>query len=853
MSLFVGLLLAVQSTQVASAVSIPATEGIGASVSSLTAVRADIPPVLDGKDDDPVWALAPLITGFKEVRPSEDAEPRQKTAARVAFDARNLYVFVRAYDTAPDSIIKLLSRRDVQTASDQIIVMVDSYHDRRTGYEFAVNPVGVKADYAVYNDGNEDGAWDGVWDAATQVDSLGWTAEFRIPLSQLRYPVGSTRTFGFLIWRSIQRYTSQMSWPLIRQSRNGFVSQWGELHGLSDLAPPRRAELTPYVVAKSEPIANQADGFDRHNGANVGADLKYRLASNLTLDATINPDFGQVEADPSVLNLTAFETQFEERRPFFIEGRGLFNFDVNCNQVNCSGEGLFYSRRIGRPPQLTQFSSEASAKSTTIIGAAKITGRLPGGIGLGVLNAVTDHETGPGKATIEPYTNYSVVRLNQDHSGGKGSIGLMFTGVNRSLDQWSRTDLHRSAYVGALNFRQQLFNSRYEVAGNLDFSRVAGSSEAIAQTQTSAVHFYQRPDGDLDFDSTRTSLSGSAQELSFGKIAGNRLKFQTSYSRRSPGFEINDLGFLLQADQQSWNNWAGLQFYKPNRVYQSLRWNFNWWQLWSAAGLPTDRAFNTNTHLQLNSRWWLHAGGTVGQLGSTFCDRCARGGPALRQDQYLAPWMGIEGDQRSKLVPFMWVNYNRFDGGRSWRLNLNPELDYKVASNFNSSLSLNWTRNRNDSQFFSKETDSLTGTQHYNFGHLEQTTVGMTWRLDYTFSPTTSLQLYAQPFITKGTYSNMRELSATPRADDYDARFIPASDTAIRNNPGGFNIKEFHSNAVFRWEYRPGSTLFVVWSQGRNGRVDEEGQRNYGGDIKDLFALPAQNTFLVKLSYWLTW
>lgn len=852
MSLFVGLLLAVQTSQVASAVALPATEGIGASVSTLSAVRADIPPVLDGKDDDLVWSLAPVITGFKEVRPSEDAEPKQRTAARVAYDARNLYVFVRAYDTAPDSIVKLLSRRDVQTASDQIIVMVDSYHDRRTGYEFAVNPVGVKSDYAVYNDGNEDSAWDGVWDAVTQIDSLGWTAEFRIPLSQLRYPAGSTRTFGFLIWRSIQRYTSQMSWPLFRQSRTGFVSQWGELSGLTDLATPRRAELTPYAVAKSEPIAD-GNGFDRHNGGNVGADLKYSLASNLTLNATINPDFGQVEADPSVLNLSAFETQFQERRPFFIEGRGLFSFDVNCNAVNCSGEGLFYTRRIGREPQLSQFSSEASAKSTTIIGAAKITGRLPGGIGIGVLNAVTDHETGPNHATIEPMTNYSVLRLNEDHSGGKGSIGLMFTGVNRSLDKWSRPDLHQDAYVGALNFRQQLFNSRYEVGGSLDFSRVSGSQEAIYQTQTNPVHLFQRPDGDLRVDSSRTSLPGNAQEIRFGKISGNRLKFESSYSRRSPGFEINDLGFLLQADQQSWSNWAGLRFNKPNSVFQSLNWNMNWWQQWSNAGLATERAFNTNTHMQLNSRWWLHAGGTLGQLGSTFCDRCARGGPALRQNMILAPWMGLEGDQRKKLVPFMWVNYSRYDGGRSRRINLNPELDYKFSSNFTTSVALDWTRNRNDSQFFDRFTDSLSGTQHFTFGHLEQTTVGLTWRLDYTFSPTTSLQLYAQPFISKGTYGNIRELSSTPGANAYDARFVPYGDTAVRNNPGGFNVQQFHSNAVFRWEYRPGSTLFVVWSQGRDSFNNVEGDRNYGGDLKDLFNRPSQNTFLVKLSYWLTW
>jgi Domain of unknown function (DUF5916) len=848
----VGILFALQASQIASALPAHTADGIPASVSSLSAVRAGQPPVLDGRDDDPVWALAPAITGFREVRPTEDGDPRQRTLGRIAYDSRNLYVFVRAYDAAPDSIVRLLSRRDVQTASDQIIVMIDSYHDRRTGYEFAVNPAGVKADYAIYDDGNEDSAWDGIWDVATQVDSLGWTAEYRIPLSQLRYPSGATRTFGILLWRSIQRYTSQMSWPLYRQSKTGFVSQFGELTGLTNLATPRRAEVTPYLVTKSEPIPS-GSGFDRHQGVDLGADLKYSIASNLTLNATINPDFGQVEADPAVLNLSAFETQFQERRPFFVEGRGLFNFDVNCSAVNCSGEGLFYSRRIGREPQLgDQFGSAASAKSTTILGAAKVTGRFPGGLGIGVLNAVTDRETGPGRATIEPTTNYSVVRLTQDYDSGNGSVGLMFTGVNRSLDRWSRPSLHQNAYVGALNFRQRLLDNKYEVGGALDLSRVAGSRSAILATQTNPVHFYQRPDGDLRVDSSRTSLPGDAEEIRFGKVGGDRLKFETSYSRRSPGFEINDLGFLLQADQQSWSNWAGLRFFRPTRFYQRLNWNFNWWQQWSAAGLATERAANTNAHVQLNSRWWLHAGGTVGQLGSTFCDRCARGGPGLRQDRYLAPWMGIEGDSRKALVPYLWINYSRGDGGRSRRINLSPELDLKVASRFTTSLGIDYTRNRNDTQFFHNYTDSLTGTRHFTFAHLEQKTIALTWRLDYTFTPTMSLQLYAQPFVSRGTFSDVRELAA-PRAKSYDARFQPYADTAVTNNPGGFNAKQFRSNAVFRWEYRPGSTLFLVWSQGRDSFDPREGRGSYGDDLHGLFSLPSQDTFLVKISYWLTW
>jgi hypothetical protein len=846
MSAFVGILLALQGSPPPAGSPVPEppdTTGL------VTAVRAEQPPVLDGRDDDPVWATAPEITGFREVRPTEAAEPRQRTAAKVAYDPRHLYVFVRAYDSHPDSIIRLLSRRDDQTASDQIIVMIDSYNDRRTGFEFVVNPLGVKADYAIYNDGNEDSAWDGIWDVATRIDSLGWTAEYRIPLSQLRYPAGETRTFGFLVWRSIQRYTSQMSWPLYRQSRAGFVSQFGQLRGLSNLARPRRAELTPYLVAKSEPKA-VSGGFDRRQDFEVGGDLKYALASNLTLNATINPDFGQVEADPSVLNLSAFETFYQERRPFFVEGRGLFTFDVNCSAVNCNGEGLFYSRRIGREPQLRDSDDPNAPTATTIIGAAKVTGRFPGGVSLGVLDAVTKRAAATGGATIEPTTNYAVLRLTKDYAEGNGSVGLLFTGVNRSLDHWTAAGLHRDAYVWALDFRRRLFKNRYEIGGSLDVSRVAGSPEAIAATQRSTVHLYQRPDASGRFDSTRTTLWGDAQEIRFGKVGGQRTNFETSYQRRSRGFEVNDLGFLLQADQQSWNNWLGLRFYRPTRLYQRANWNFNWWQFWSADGLPTERAANTNLHAQLNSRWWIHTGATLGQLGTTFCDRCARGGPAVRQEPYIAPWAGIEGDSRRAVVPYFWVNYYRTDGGRTHSLNLNPEIQVKISTRFSTSFSGNLTRRRDDVQWYGNFTDTLTGLTSYTFARLDRKTLGVTWRLNYTFTPDMSLQVYAQPFVSKGTYRNVREF-ANPRAEQYRDRYQPYADTAVTNDPGGFNFTQFRSNVVFRWEYRPGSTLFLVWSQGREHEDPSEGNRSYFGDYRRLFSLRSSDTFLLKVSYWL--
>jgi len=568
-----------------------------------------------------VWRTAPAITQFREFQPRENGDPRFATEAKVAYDDRNLYVFVRAFDPHPDSILKLLARRDVRAATDQLKIMIDSYHDRRSGFEFAVNPAGVKRDYAVYNDTQEDDAWDAVWDVATRVDSLGWTAEFRIPLSQLRYVPRDSNTFGFGIWRDIQRYTERVSWPLYRNSQIGISSQLGELRGLVGLPSPRRPEISPYVVTKNLSVPTGTE-FDRSQKVTAGADLKYGITSNLTLDATVNPDFGQVEADPAVLNLTVFETFFQERRPFFVQGAGIFRFDVNCNQVNCNNEGLFYSRRIGRSPQLLGLYGDAgSATATTIYGAAKLTGRLPGGQTLGVLDAITQRAGGTLDRTMEPTTNYAVVRGQQDFRNGESGVGVMLTAVNRNLDQWTEDSLRRSAYVGAIDFRHRFLHGHYQISGSLDFSRLAGTDSAIALTQRDAVHYYQRPGAGVSYDPTRTILSGNAQELFFSKLGGGMTRFETSYQRRSQGFEVNDLGFLLQADQQSWNTWLGFMALHPTSLYQQAWWNFNWWQYWTAAGTPVERAANTNGHVQLNNRWFVMGGVTLGQLGTTYCDR----------------------------------------------------------------------------------------------------------------------------------------------------------------------------------------------------------------------------------------
>ena len=817
---------------------------------SAYAAHADVAPIIDGKDDDAIWRGAPPITAFMQWQPTEGKQPRFRTEAKVAYDSANLYVFVRAFDPRPDSIIRILERRDTFTPSDMIWVFVDSYHDRRTGYEFGVNAAGVKIDQAIYDDGNEDSAWDGVWDVATRIDSLGWTAEFRIPLSQMRFGREREHTFGLMIDRDIYRYAERVSWPVLSPSKPGMTSQFGALHGLDDLEAPRPLEAMPYVVTKdASQLSNNR--FGSRSSVSLGGDLAYSVASNLTLDATVNPDFGQVESDPAVLNLTAYESFFDEHRPFFVAGRGLFRFDVNCNNVNCNNEGLYYSRRIGRTPELAgTFGDTVPQQPTTILGAAKLLGRFPSGLTFGVLDATTERASIRGDTTLEPATNFAVVRMRQDLRGGNLQFGGMLTAVNRDLDQWSAPSLASSAYAGAVDVRERFLGNQYEVSGSLDQSRVEGSRAAISSLQTDDVHAYQRPDAGLPLDSTRTALGGDAEEFKFDKVGGQHLMFESAYQRRSPGFEINDLGYLRRADQQSWSTWVGYFDRAERFFYSRLQWNNNWWQYWTTAGLPQEAAYNTNVQITLKNNWGWHMGGTVGQLGTTYDDRASRGGPAVRQDSYLAPWLSINGNDRHAVVPQLSVNYFRGEAGRNTSWSVSPEIDYKVAGRFSSAFSFSWSPNVADNQWYGNYADSA-GVMHYTFAHLDQRTTAATVRLNYTFTPNVSLQVYTQPFVSKGTYSAVRQLSATPRAAEYNARYTVYGDTSVTNDPGGFNFKEFQSNVVFRWEYRPGSTLFLVWNEGRQGDAGVEGTNDFAGDVRDLWRLHPANTFIVKLSYWL--
>ena len=824
-----------------------------------TAIRAERAPVLDGRTTDPIWERARVIDDFLEYEPNEGADSRFRTEVRIAYDDRNLYVLARMFDPAPDSIISLLSRRDVRTQSEQLKLVIDSYHDGRTAYQFITNPAGVKRDFYVYNDAIEDVSWDAVWDVATSIDSLGWVAEFRIPFSQMRFANKREHTFRMLIVRDVARTNARISWPLYRRSQPGYVSQGGDVSGIRDIPTPRRLEVTPYVVTRNvtEPAGR---GYEHNQRVTGGADIKYGLSSNLTLDATINPDFGQVEADPAQLNLTAFETFFSERRPFFLEGSGIFTFNTHCGNDDNGCPGLFYSRRIGRGPQLRTQAGyfEASAPtSTTIVGAAKVTGRLGNGLSVGLLDAVTQREAGLADRTIEPGTNYFVATLQQDLRGGQTGVGAMVTSVRRDLDEHTTGLLRESATTAGVNVRHRFFDRRYEVEAYVAGSRVAGSPDAIALTQATGVHNFQRPDDGLGLDPTRTRLGGNAQRIALSKLGGGITRFQTVYQRFSPGFEINDVGFLARADEQVFRNWLGFQFHTPTTLYRRMQLNFNYWSHWTTEGLPTNLGLNFNGHVELPSSWWLHAGMNANNHVRTFDDRAARGGPAVRNSASTNAWAGIETDLRRRVSGSLFGGAYGSDEGASRSVWIEPSAQLRVSSRFSASLGIYVEDETNDNQWFANYGDPASDTTHYTFARLDQTTVSLNTRLNFTASPTLSLQLYAEPYLSAGDYSDWRELAA-PRAERYDDRYRPYLSDAdddiatppTQTDPGEFNYKQLNLNTVLRWEYRPGSTLYAVWAQGRYQDDLDPGTFEPGRDVRNLFGAHPDNTFLIKASYW---
>ena len=817
----------------------------GATDMTATSITGNAAIVVDGELDDASWQQAVPVTTFVQRDPLEGAAPSFKTEARVVYDSTAIYVAVRAFDAEPSRITGFLTRRDAGSASDWIQLYIDSYYDRRTAYQFGVNPMGVKQDAYWFNENNVDDSWDAVWEVVVRRNEEGWQAEFRIPFSQLRFSGKGDGQLGFAISRQVARLNETSTWPLISKSASGWVSSFGTLNGVNIGRSTKRLELVPYTVAQ---VLTEPE--DRNNplqktpdpGLSIGADLKYAVTPALTLNATVNPDFGQVEADPAVVNLSAFETFFQEKRPFFIEGSGTYQFE--CRDCN-----LFYSRRIGRQPRgyptLDDGGHASVPRNSTILGAAKLTGRVRN-FSLGVLTAATGAEEahaafGERRWTevVEPRTFYSVSRARREFSD-QSSLGFILTTTHRALVE-SVSFLPDSAITGGVDYNWRI-GKRWGLNGYWAGSKVDGSVAAIDSLQRNNVHSFQRPDADhVDVDPFAKSMRGHSGNVNFGQIAGERTRMNVSLGYRSPGFEVNDLGFERRADEIPQNSWLQIRWDKPGRFTRNIRLNFNQWSGHNFDGDRLSLGGNINLHAQFVNLW--NSGGGINYNAQNFDDRLTRGGPGGYTLPNVNGWYYLSSDGRRK-VSFNW-NFNFYKTSRSHGFAIEPSVTLRPTASFSAEFGHLFDHGLNDAQWVTSEfRDDRT---RYVFGRLDQHTSSMTTRVNYTITPNLSVQVYAQPFVSSGNYNQFKEL-VNGRAADYDDRYAPYDYRPIL--PPDFKALSFRTTNVMRWEYKPGSALFVVWQQAAEGPGQPNGF-HYSQDFSDVFSTPASNAFLVKLAYWL--
>jgi hypothetical protein len=815
------------------------------SVARAADVREAPAIAIDGRLDEPAWVMAEPIADFVQRQPDEGGAPSFRTEARVAFDGDAIYVGMRAWDAEPERIASFLTRRDIDSPSDWLGVLIDSYNDDRTAYQFSVNPAGVKWDRYWFDDGNNDTSWDAVWDVAVTRMADGWCAEFRIPFSQLRFNDGADRTLGFAVLRDVARTDEIATWPLIARSANGYVSQFGALEGVAIGGGAGRLELVPYTVAQLETTPADADNplHDPHNpGGAVGLDLRYAVTPALNLTATLNPDFGQVEADPATVNLSAFETFFREQRPFFVEGSGTYQFDLG------NGNQLFYSRRIGRAPQgspdVEDDGFSVEPRNTTILGAAKLTGRV-GAFSVGALSAATQEEQsrvaeGLTRRTevVEPRTFYTVARARREFAN-QSSLGFMLTSANRQLTE-SVDFLPSRALVGGLDYDWRPSDD-WSVSGYLLGSTVAGSADAITRLQRSNVHSFQRPDAShVALDEGATSLQGHGGRLMLNKIGGARTRGNIGVQYLSPGFDNNDLGFQRRADLISQFAWLQIFSNTPGRYVRSVSLNFNQWHSRNFDGDTLDLGGNVNAHWSFQNLW--STGGGVNFNKAAFDDRLTRGGPGGYRHGNVNAWHYLNTSTRLPVSLHWDIGVNR-SGDDTFDYNVAPSIQFRPTSSLSGALGVRYDRNRSDAQWV--ERVKVDDEDHYVFGHLDQATTALTARVNYTITPNLSIQVYGEPFVSSGVYADYKELVA-PLSRDHGQRYAPF----VYDDTADFNVLSFRTTNVLRWEFSPGSSLFVVWQQGREDRIDGDDFRS-GRDYGDLFRTPPSNTLLIKIAHWL--
>ena len=839
------------------------------------AVRARGELRIDGRLNEASWNAATPVTTFTQRDPVAGAPSAERTEVRILYDADAVYVGARLHDSS-GRVSTRLGRRDSElSSSDWFTVTLDSYHDHLTAFRFGVNPSGVRRDEKVSTD-DEDSSWDPVWDAAATSDAGGWTAEMRIPLSQLRFPRTDAQTWGVQFVRVIAR-TNEESWFSFTPKRErAGVPRFGHLTGMNGLVPRGRLELLPYLVTRARfntPPRDDEVAFSNpyrdgsEQAAELGLDLKYRVASNITLDATVNPDFGQVEVDPAVVNLTAFETRFEERRPFFIEGAEIFSF---------SGSELFYSRRIGAPPPGRVPSSSVyddMPENSTILAAAKLSGKAAGW-SLAVLDGVTGRERASyvtadglrGKSDVSPLSNFFVSRVRREMREGASVIGGMATVVNRDLgDDALAARVRSQAFAGGMDFTHDWSDRKWSLSGFLAGSHIAGSNAVITAAQRSSARYYQRPDArQFGLDSTATSLSGFAGQLALERAAGEHWRGDVGFSTVSPGYEINDLGFQSRADQH--HAYATLEYVheEPGRILRE--WNLEGGPraAWNYDGNRINTRVNIEGFAQFLNYWDVDF--EVNHEFAAFDDRLTRGGPLVRIPSRNQASLSIESDERCTWT--IEADVERWWGAAGNSTSLGIDLGIKPSPRVSIEISPEWEREHASSQFVTSIADPLASAtfgRRYVFADLEQTEVSVGTHVNVTFTPTLTLEAFARPFVGSGTFGELKELSRA-RAFDFDryaeVGTITRDGDELLVDPDGegpadefevddetFTTRSLRGSAVLRWEWRPGSTLFLVWQQQREYE-DTSGDLRWRRDLRQLGRAQPDNVFVAKVSWW---
>jgi hypothetical protein len=869
------LILVLINFQIVNAQSVQTTERI------CTSRFTDRAPVIDGRGDDDAWKLAEWNDKFIQYSPYENTAPAQSTQFKILNDKNNLYVLVRASDSEPTGIDRRITRRDMQEG-DLISIQFDSYHDHLTAFVFCVSASEVKTDKILTNDGkNEDLTWDPVWYVRIMVDQEGWVAEFKIPLSQLRFNKNNDNDWGLQVVRTVFRNQETSVWKYIPRDATGWVHNFGKLTGLENINPKRQIEIAPYAVSKTETRKpDSSDPFVHSKKTKIygGLDGKIGLTNDVTLDFTVNPDFGQVENDPSVVNLTSWETYFEEKRPFFIEGRNLFDFNTQY------GDNLFYSRRIGRSPQGSATHSDFSSAplNTTILGALKVTGKTKNGISLAVLESVTDQESALTKTgdiiqkqVVEPYTNYFISRVQKDYGNGNTRVGAMITSTNRDKANADNIFLHTAAYTAGIDFNHNWKEKTWYVNLRLVGSRVEGSRQTILRTQLSPLRYYQRPDAPyVHLDSTLTSLMGQGGMISFGKAGGGNWNFETMLNWHSPGLETNDVGYLQTTDEVVSTVRLVYNCYKPVWIFR----NFN-------AGATHLLSYNyglifsyestiINTSFLLKNFWNIT---TSTELNSEFYSNSTmRGGPILKLPGNISQNIILATDPK-KVVSASFGILSSWGGDNATSaFKTQTAFTFRLTSSLNIGLEHEFSKSRNEMQYVATKESAAVGalnatsllTKRYIFATARQLTNRFSMRVSYNITPDLAIQYYGQPFISSVGYSDYKRVT-DPRAEKFDNRFsrylpgeIEYNETDSKylfdeNGDGtpeyeirkpDFKLLDFISNLVVRWEYRPGSTIYFVWAQGRKyeGMSDNASFRQ---DLRYLANIFPGNNFIIKFSY----